>query len=142
MTVDVALTIASKRAVDLWRISHDHGGGSPDSLRETALDILTCEAERLLAVLAAARLVANEEHDRRVNDCLDLHVMTKERAALREQLAAAEATTPAVFSREVAEREDAAFKAGWNAGKACHTGIATLTEARAAWRASQKGTPT
>ena len=77
--------------------------------------------------LATARLLANEEHDRRVNDCLDLHVMTKERDALREQ---------------VAEREDAEFKAGWNAGKACHTGIATLTEARAAWRASQKGTPT
>jgi len=49
----------------------------------------------------------------------------KERDALREQ---------------VAEREDAAFKAGWNAGKACHTGIATLTEARAVWRARQKGT--
>ena len=47
MTVDVALTIASKRAVDLWRISHDHGGGSPDNLRETALDLLTTEVERL-----------------------------------------------------------------------------------------------
>jgi len=57
----------------------------------------------------------------------NLPIVEAERDALREQ---------------VAEREDAAFKAGWNAGKACHTGIATLTEARAAWRASQKGTPT
>jgi hypothetical protein len=48
----------------------------------------------------------------------------------------------AALREQVAEREDAAFKAGWNAGKACHTGIATLTEARAVWRARQKGTPT
>jgi len=50
MTLDTALTISSLRAVDLWRISHDHGGGSPDTLREQALDILTTEVERLRAM--------------------------------------------------------------------------------------------
>ena len=151
MTVDVALTIASKRAVDLWRISHDHGGGSPDSLRETALDILTCEAERLLAVLAAARLVANEEHDRRVNDCLDLHVMTKERDALREQLAEAHDQCVLAYGtneklrEQVAEREDAAFRAGYGTafdGTSAERSYQECEyEALAAWQARQKGTP-
>ena len=127
MTLDQALTISSTRTVDLWRLCvGEHAGWSPDSLREQALDILTCEAERLLAVLAAARLVANEEHDRRVNDCLDLHVMTKERDTLREQLKVI-----------VAEHADCCFDEGCTAIEEVRNLVATFdAEAR------QKGTPT
>ena len=55
MTLDAALTISSLRAVDLWKLCHKPGYvvghvqflDTPDSLRETALDILTTEVERL-----------------------------------------------------------------------------------------------
>jgi len=59
MTLDTALTIASLRAVDLWQLCHQEAAtgtpgyhATPDSLRETALDILTTEVERLQAELA------------------------------------------------------------------------------------------
>ena len=222
MTLDVALTIASKRDVELWPMCvAGSAGWSPDSLRETALDILTEEVLRLQAELATAE--AELQEHRRIAGELDVllgsgcnaaqpelveqlqqhlaiaeaavgpsaldtlarevrrlqgevelqrgqlsmeeraHVTILERAEAAEAaLATAEVHAKghslnvlslmkfndqlkeeiAALREQVAEREDAAFMAGWNAGKACHTGIATLTEARAAWQARQKGTPT
>jgi len=52
VTLDTALTIASLRAVDLWRISH--GVESPDDLREQALDLLTTEVIRMVNVAGEA----------------------------------------------------------------------------------------
>jgi len=70
VTLETALTISSLRAVDLWKLCHQEAAtgtpgyhATPDSLRETALDILTTEVERLRAELAAARLLATTKFD-------------------------------------------------------------------------------
>jgi len=97
------------------------------SMEERAHVTILERAEAAEAALATAEVHA-KGHSLNVLSLMKFNDQLKEEiAALREQ---------------VAEREDAAFKAGWNAGKACHTGIATITEARAVWRARQKGTPT
>ena len=87
MTLEVALTISSTRTVDLWRLCVDeHAGWSPDSLRETALDLLTTEVERLVKVAGEA---LGTDPDLRGSGCVDAlaaHVET-----LRAELAAAHA---------------------------------------------------
>jgi hypothetical protein len=71
MTLDVALTIASKRDVELWPMCvAGSAGWSPDSLRETALDILTTEVLRLQAELATAE--AELQEHRRIAGELDV----------------------------------------------------------------------
>jgi len=176
MTLDVALTIASKRDVELWPMCvAGSAGWSPDSLRETALDILTTEVERLQAELAVCdtsgsrswswkraaadtkrALATAEVHAK--GHSLNVLSLMKFNDQLKEEIAA--------LREQVAEREEAAFMAGWIEGNS--EGVHGLTwtwiegnsevvhgltwtysqesqqrdAAFLRWQARQKGTPT
>ena len=157
MTLDVALTIASKRDVELWPMCvAGSAGWSPDSLRETALDILTTEVERLRAMRCETCVHQKVSHG--VSDYISMDhwegrtlKAEAERDALREQVASERADHERIeealkdeyhlLREQVAEREEAAFRAGHEQGRR-HDLWVNADEALAAWQARQKGTPT